>query len=100
MRLNTDGLVHQFEAPFRLANRFDRERPNLRWPVEFQAGVYSQPFVAEIQTSRVAQIELRPKLPQPMTVIVEISIVSSRGQAGKIEFDGEVQRSIARQAFQ
>ncbi len=100
MRLHAHRLVHQFEAPFRLANRFDRKRPNLRRPVEFQTGVDAQPLVAQIKVAHVAQIELRPKLPQSMTVIVEISIVSSRGQAGEIEFDGEVQRSIARQAFQ
>ena len=53
MRLHAHGLMDQLEATFRLADGFNRTRPDVRRPIEFQAGIDAQPLIAQVQVSDV-----------------------------------------------
>ncbi len=47
MRLYDHGLVDQLESAFRLANRFDRKRPQMGWLIGSPLHADTQPFVGQ-----------------------------------------------------
>ena len=65
MRQYRDGLMHQFEVPFRLADGLNRVGPNARRLRQAEADVDAQVLVDQIQIPRIVQVELPTELPKP-----------------------------------
>ena len=57
VRHDDDRLVDQLESAFRLADRLDRERPEVRRAVRLEADVDPSPLVGQREPGDVAQVE-------------------------------------------
>ena len=100
MRLNNDRLVNQLEPTFRLADRFDREGPNRRWPGDLQSDVHSQPLVDQADRSNIAEVKPCAKLAERLpTRITEKAIVGTGWRVGKIEFDTKMEGPVGWQTL-
>ena len=83
VRLDDDRLMHQLEAAFRLADRFDRERPDVHRPVDLQLDVDAEPLVGQAQLVDVVQIEPRAELAERVAAARRGSSGRRRRRAGR-----------------
>ena len=81
VRLHDDRLMHQLEAGFRLAHRFDREGPEAARPVDLEVDVEAEPVVGEAERVDVDQVEHRAELAERLCR-------RRRGSSGRRRPDG------------
>src|SRR5712692_8948996 len=95
MRQHGGALMNQLEASFRLADGLNWKSPKAAGFRERQRDVQSEPFIHEADTVGPGQVLQSLKLTRPrLAIVVEIAVVRARRHAGKVEFDGEMQRAI------